>query len=195
MYADRKAPYPETITAPLISLRSRCHWSRFPLPAGALRPDLARRDVYRGVSFLARKLRRSARRLSLPRSLSLLPSVFLPANISAALPAARSPRPPLDRSFLPSPFFSLFSPFAPRFRFPAYFPRKSAAAAAAKEIVSAQWRRSRGGFRRGDRLTRPRCHGWQERRPRTTAERRHGVTVADNATEVERGGPVDERED
>lgn len=28
MYADRKAPYPETITAPLISLRSRCHWSR-----------------------------------------------------------------------------------------------------------------------------------------------------------------------
>lgn len=29
MYADRKAPYPETITAPLISLRSRCHWSRF----------------------------------------------------------------------------------------------------------------------------------------------------------------------
>lgn len=28
MYADRKAPYPETISTPLISLRSWCHWSR-----------------------------------------------------------------------------------------------------------------------------------------------------------------------
>lgn len=42
MYADRKALYPETITAPLISLRSRCHWSRSRY-RGGLWPGLARR--------------------------------------------------------------------------------------------------------------------------------------------------------
>jgi hypothetical protein len=111
MYADRKAPYPETITAPLISLRSRCHWSRFPLPAGALRPDLARHDVYRGVSFLARKLRRSARRLSLSLSLS---NISLPPReyfsrvreIGAHDPSIVSF---FFISFLPPSFSSLFS--------------------------------------------------------------------------------------
>lgn len=66
MYADRKAPYPETITAPLISLRSRCHWSRSrATPWFTAEPRARPREVYRVASFifllfcsfLSRKLR------------------------------------------------------------------------------------------------------------------------------------------
>jgi len=114
----------------------------------------APRRVYRRVSFLARKLRRSAPAVSLSLSPSVFLSLFahsLPANISAALPAARSPRTLLDPSFPPPAFSSILSP-----------------------LISRENRRRS----RGDALTRPRCRGWQERRPRTTAERRHGVTAS-----------------